>query len=191
MKWIFDVKNVVSRAKFPGITYDAKGEGDLTITEFNSFLRGEVCETCYFGAICTMCVSAGIENNNFQACFGKAYVFPRRAPQASVTRFRTRFIGYTNNKSFPLRNLESIEIIHGVDVTQSADGPVLIVKAKCPDCKCRGGPCTQCGGDAEFHQDNEGNHFDGAIIDLRDASGEESVSVLARPMGLPKVDSGL
>jgi hypothetical protein len=162
-----------------GITH-AKGEGDLTLTELRRFLRGEGCPSCHFGTICTRCDGAGIENNACPTCFGKGYIFPRRAPQASVAKFRTWFIGYANNVCFPLRNLESIEIIHEVDVNQSADGPVLTVKAKCPDCKCQADPCTQCGGDGKFHQDMEGDHLDGAVTDLLDASDEEPISVLAR-----------
>jgi hypothetical protein len=164
-----------------GITY-CKGEGDLTLTEVKRFLRGEGCPSCHFGTICTKCDGAGIENNGCPTCFGKGYVFPRRAQQASNPRFRTWFIGYTNNARFPIRNLEQIEIIHEVDVTQSAGGPVLTVKAKCPDCHCVGNPCVQCGGDGKFHQDQEGDHVEGAVADLMDASDEEPVSVLSRFM---------
>lgn len=162
-----------------GITH-AKGEGDLTMTEVNRFLRGEGCPSCHFGTICTRCDGAGIEKNNCPTCFGTGYVFARRAQQASDHRFRTWFIGYTNDKRYPFRNLDTIDIIHQVDVTQSADGPVLTVKAKCPDCHCQGEPCTQCGGDGKFHQDREGDHFEGAMSDLMEASDEEPVGVLTR-----------
>jgi hypothetical protein len=89
-------------------------------------------------------------------------------------------MGYTNNRQYPFRNLEAFDIIHEVDVTQSADGPVLIIKAKCPDCQCQGKPCVQCGGDGKFHQDKERDHVEGAISDLMEASDEEPIGVLGQ-----------
>ncbi len=110
----------------------------------------------------------------------KGYVFARRAQQASDRRLRTWFIGYTNDRRNPFRNLETIDIIHQVDVTQSADGPVLTVKTECPDCYCQGDPCVQCGGDGKFHQDRKGDYVEGAMSDLTEASDEEPVGVLVR-----------
>ncbi len=43
-------------------------------------------------------------------------------------------------------------------------------------------PCTQCGGDARFHQDQEGDHVEGAMSDLMEANDEEPVGVLTRFM---------
>jgi hypothetical protein len=166
-----------------GITY-CKGEGDLTLTEVNKFLRGEGCPACHFGTICTRCDGAGIEKNRCKTCFGNGYMFPRRAPQANDPRFRTWFIGYVDNERYPIRNLETVEIIHAVDVTQSADGPVVTVKAKCPDCRCIGEPCVQCGGDGKFHQHCEGNHVEGALADLLEASDDEPMEVMSRFMRL-------
>jgi len=107
-------------------------------------------------------------------------VFARRARQASDPGFRSWFIGYTSSPQYPVRNLGEIEIIHEVDSSQSAEGPVLTVKAKCPDCQCIGEPCVQCSGDGKFHQDKEVDHVEAAIADLMDASDEEPVRVLTR-----------
>ena len=52
-----------------------------------------------------------------------------------------------------------------------------------PDCHGQGEPCTPCGGDGKFHQDREGDHYDGAVSDLLQASAEEPVSVLNRFIG--------
>lgn len=67
-------------------------------------------------------------------------------------------------------------------MAQSADGPVLTVIAKCPDCLCQGEPCVQCSGDGKFHQDRESDDVSGVVADLMDASDEEPVSVLSRFM---------
>ncbi len=124
----------------------------------------------------------GIVNNGCPTCFGTGYVFARRAQQASDRRFRTWFVAYTNNTRYPFRNLETVEVIHEVDVTHSADGPVLSVKAKCPDCHCQSGPCVKCGADGKFHQDREGDHVERAMSNLMEASDEEPIGVLTRFM---------
>lgn len=160
-----------------GITY-SKGEGDLSVAEVRRFLQGEGCPTCHFATICTRCQGAAIEENSCPTCFGKGYVFPRRAPQTSDPRFRTWFIGYTRSRDYPLRNLRDIEIIHTVDIVQSADGPVQTIKARCPDCHGRGNPCTQCGGDGKFHPNREGDHLAQALTDLMEASDEEPIGIL-------------
>ncbi len=166
-----------------GITY-AKGEGDLTRQEVEKFLHGEGCPSCGFGTTCTKCDGAGIERNECPTCFGKGYLFARKCPTAQDSRFQTWFIGYSNSPNFPIRVLAGVEVIKDEPCEESSEGQVFVARIKCPDCHCKGDPCSQCGGDGKFHQASEGEHTDRAVNSLLDASDGEPIDVLSNFLGV-------
>ena len=162
-----------------GITY-AKGEGDLTPDEVRRFLKGEGCPSCGFGTVCPKCQGGRIEKNGCSTCFGGGYVFAKRCPTASDTRFHQWFFGYTNSPQYPLRFLDAVEILREEKPEESLDGIVYVAKVKCPDCHGEGEPCSECGGDGKFHAEKQPDYFDQAVSSLLDNSDAEPIGVLTR-----------
>jgi hypothetical protein len=164
-----------------GITY-ARGEGDLTREEVRRFLNGEGCPSCGFGTICPKCGGGGIEKNGCSTCFGSGYVIAKRCAGAGDIRFRKWFIGYSNSPNYPLRFLDTVEILLQEKPEESCDGMVDVAKVKCPDCHGKGEPCTECGGDGKFHPEKQPDYFDQAVSSLLDNSDAEPIGVLSRFM---------
>ena len=166
-----------------GITY-AKGEGDMSLEEVKDFLEGRGCPSCGFGKICPRCHGGRIEKNNCPTCFGSGYVFAKRCPSASDTRFRQWFIGYSNSPTYPVRFLSEVETlcVHEEKPEESCDGIVHVAKVKCPDCHGEGEPCSECGGDGKFHAERQPDLLDQAVESLLDNSDAEPVGVLMRFM---------
>ncbi len=164
-----------------GITY-AKGEGDLSLIEVKKFLAGMGCPSCGFGTICPKCRGGRIEKNGCPTCFGSGYVFAKRCPSASDTRFRQWFIGYSNSPNYPLRFLDQVGILDEEKPEESCDGTVYVAKIKCPDCHGEGEPCSECCGDGKFHAETQPDYLDQAIGSLLDNSDAEPVGVLMRFM---------
>jgi hypothetical protein len=166
-----------------GITY-VKGAGDLTLEEVKKFLEGLGCPACGFGTICPRCHGGRIEKNDCPTCFGDGYVFAKRCPSASDTRFHQWFIGYSNSPNYPLRFLDQVETlcVREEKPEESLDGIVYVAKVKCPDCHGEGEPCSECGGDGKFHPDTQPDYFDQAVGSLLDNSDAEPIGVLTRFM---------
>jgi hypothetical protein len=164
-----------------GITY-ARGEGDLTLDEVKKFLEGAGCPSCGFGTICPKCQGGKIEKNNCPTCFGSGYVFAKRCPSTSESRFHQWFIGYSNSPQYPLRFFEAVDILHDEKPEESLDGILYVAKVKCPDCHGEGEPCSECGGDGKFHAERQPDYFDQAVGSLLDNSDAEPIGVLTRFM---------
>ncbi len=175
-----------------GITY-ARGEGDLTLGEVAKFLSGQGCPICGFGTICPKCHGGLIEKNGCPTCFGSGNVFARRCPNAADTRFHQWFIGYSNTPNYPLRFLDTVEIIREDKSEESADGVVYVAKIKCPDCHSEGEPCSECGGDGKFHSEQRPELLEHAVESLLDNSDAEPIGALTRFMSQiadPAIPSG-
>lgn len=162
-----------------GITY-ARGEGDLTPDEVRRFLKGEGCPSCGFGTICPKCQGGRIEKNDCPTCFGSGYVFAKRCPSASDTRFHQWFFGYTNSPHYPLRFLDAVEILREEKPEESLDGIVRVARIKCPGCHGEGELCLECGGDGNFHAEKQPDYFDQAVGSLLDNTDAEPIGVLTR-----------
>ena len=163
-----------------GITY-ARGDGDMSL-EIKNFLEGRGCPSCRFGTICPKCQGSQIEKNDCPTCFGSGSVFAKRCPGASDTRYRQWFFGYTNSPNYPLRFLDQVEILREEKPEESLDGIVYVAKVKCPDCRGEGEPCSECGGDGNFHPDKQPDYLDQAVGSLLDNSDAEPIGVLTRFM---------
>jgi len=162
-----------------GITY-ARGDGDMSLEEIKKFLEGAGCPSCGFGTICPKCQGGRIEKNGCPTCFGGGYVFAKRCPSASDTRFHQWFIGYSNSPNYPLRFLATVDLLHQEKPEESCEGIVYVAKVNCPDCHGEGEACSECGGDGNFHAEKQPDYFDQAVGSLLDNTDAEPIGVLTR-----------
>ncbi len=143
-------------------------------------MSGQGCPNCGFGTICPKCHGGLIEKNGCPTCFGGGYLFARRCPNGANARFHQWFIGYTDCPDYPLRFMDKVEIIREEKPEESADRKVYEAKIKCPDCHGEGEPCSECGGNGEFHSEQRPDLFERAVESLLDNSDAEPIGLLTR-----------